>query len=109
VGRALVDLAVGHDRALEPAEPGAAGADDELPDPGRRIRDAGRGLGREALVVVIVAGNRDLCAGGIEVLPQREREVVGAGPTGAEPGVMPERDRARRAARREVRLEPLLL
>src|SRR5207249_9415735 len=92
-------------------QPGSAGADHELPDPGRRVRHAVRRHRREPLVRVLVAVDDDLGACLIEVLPQGEpiSVTVAVENTGAERRLVPDRHGALLRARGEVRLEPLLL
>src|SRR2546425_11848854 len=87
----------------------AAGADDELANAAGRVRCAGRRLGREALIVVVVPVEDDVCARVVEVLPDRlHRDRVAVLP-GAEARVMPVGERARRSMSRQVSAQPRLL
>src|SRR5205814_9741719 len=106
----LYHLAVRLDGA-EGFQAGSAGADHELPDPGRRVRDAVRRHRREAFVGVLVAVDDDLGACLIEVLPQGEpiSVTVAVENTGSERRLVPDRRGALLGAGGEVRLEPLLL
>src|SRR6266513_3108592 len=106
----LYDLAVRLDGA-EGFQAGSAGADHELPDPGRRVRDAVRRHRREPLVGVLVAVDDDLGTCLIEVLPQGEpiSVTVAVENTGAERRLVPDRGGALLRAGGEVCLETLLL
>ena len=77
-----------------------AGADDERADPVDR---------REALVVVVVAGEDDVGAPGGKRAPERCDRLVGAVQTGAEARVVPVRERAAAGMGGEVGGEPALL
>src|SRR5439155_10878739 len=81
-----------------------------LPDTARRVRDAVRRHRREAFVGVLVAGDDDLGACLVEVLPERAPTVVVAVQnTGAERRLVPDRRGALLRAGGKIRLEPLLL
>ena len=75
----------------------AAGPDDELADAARLVLAAGRVLGREPLVVVVVAVDDDVRAGRRRARPRTApTDGVVAVLAGAEPRVMPDRQRAPR-------------
>src|SRR4051812_7660247 len=73
---------------------GAAGPHDELPDPAVAVLMPGRILRREPLVVVIVAVHDQVRAGRIERLPEGLDRLGIAVDAGAEPRVVPDRERA---------------
>src|SRR5215213_4097504 len=68
----VAPLAVGGG-AAELLQPGAAGADDELAEAAGAVHVAGRRLRGEALVRVVVAGEHQLGAGGVEGVPEGAR------------------------------------
>src|SRR3990170_3565160 len=83
-----VALAGGQQRAHRP-QAAAAGADHELAD-ARGCRPAAVVLRREALVVVVVAGEHDVGASGLPGLPERVGALVAAvQDAGAEARVVP--------------------
>src|SRR2546427_6957944 len=55
-------------------EPTPTGAHDNLPDAVRGIGCTGGGLGREPLVVLHVGVDDELGAGGIQIVPERDRK-----------------------------------
>src|SRR4051812_9263239 len=104
-GAGLLDLAVRGAPAERPELP-ASGPDDDLPDSPRPLLGAGRVLGSEPFVVVVVAVDHEVGMGSVEEVPERGHLEVVAMLTRAEPRVMPEGHRAARLARLEVRGEP---
>src|SRR5206468_12975752 len=86
----------------------AAGAGDDLADAARRVERAGGGLGREALVVVLVVRDDDIGAGIVQRLPQR---LGGRGAAvlaaRAEARVVPVGESAARRVPGEIDTEPL--
>src|SRR5919201_438525 len=81
--------------------------DHELPDPFHRIGQSIRVLGREALVIVVVAVQNDVRAGCIEVLPERVVLRVVSVLSRAETRLVPVRKCATIAVRSEIIFEPL--
>ena len=105
----LHHLAVRLNRA-ERFQPGAAGADHELPNAEHGVGRAGRRLRREAFVGVLVTVDDDIRAGLVQVGPDRVPGVViPVQDPRAVLGLVPDRRGALRRARGEVGLEPLLL
>ncbi len=105
VGVVVAHQAVGAG-AADPTELLAPGADDDLGEAVDRVRRAGRVLGGEPLVVVVVAVEHQLRTGVVEVLPElRGLGVVAVRPR-AEPGVVPHRQRAPGPAGLEVPGQP---
>src|SRR5690606_3453026 len=97
-------LAVGLD-AVERAQVRAAGADHELAD-AVGVGVAVGVLRREALVVVVVAGEREVDARLVSHPPELAQVAVAAVRPGAEAGMVPVRDGAGRGVRGEVGREP---
>ena len=85
-------LCAGHRR--EAAQHRAAGPDDELAHAPRLVLAPGRILRSEPLVVVVVPVDDDIGAGPVERVPERPDRGVAAVLAGAEPRVMPDRQRA---------------
>src|SRR5579884_858219 len=98
-------LAVGGVRH-EIVERRAAGADGELADALRLVAQAVRRLRREALIEMIVAVEDDLDAGVVEDAPEIAHVGVEAVRARREQRMVPVRERALVAVRREVGLKP---
>jgi hypothetical protein len=87
-GAAVADPAVGPD-GPEAVVGLAAGADHELADASGRVGPAGRGLGGEAFVVMVVADQHHVRAGPVERAPEGGVGGVVAVHARAEPGLVP--------------------
>src|SRR3954452_16840821 len=108
-GAVVADLAVRDRWSERAAVAGAAGAGDDLADT-VRVGDTARALRCEALVVVLVAVEHDVCVSGVEVVPDRAPERVTAMRRARRPPwLVPVREDARVRVCREVLLEPGLL
>src|SRR5205085_2123664 len=105
---ALTELAV-RGLGVEWPELRPPGPDDDLAEATGPLLDPGRRLGREALVVVIVAVDHELRLRVVELGPERPDGRVAAMLAGAEPWVVPDRERAPGGARGEVALQPAAL
>src|SRR6185503_4221340 len=108
VDRGVTELAV-RCLALELAEHGAAGSHDELAKAAGPGLDAGGVLRRKPLVVVIVAVDHKLGVRRVQGVPERGNPRVVPVLAGAEPRVMPDRERAVGRAGRQVVGEPFAL
>jgi hypothetical protein len=75
-------------------------ADDELAEPATRVCNSTGRLRREALVMMFMAVENHICAGGVERLPDRPHLLSRAMFSRAEEGVMPVGEHAPSRVRR---------
>ncbi len=101
----VADLAVGH-RVIEGAKRCAPGPHDERTDPRGVVARAGRVLGGEHLVVVVMAADHDVRVVLEQGSPERVEARVAAVLAGAEPRMVPDSHRAAGAILPEVVDEP---
>ena len=95
---------------VEPADLSPARADHELADPTFAVLTPIGVLRCEPFVVVVVAVHDDVGTGRVQRAPERvDRRVVAVLVTRAEPGLMPDCERAGRRVRRQVGRQPAAL
>src|SRR5438105_5779739 len=109
-GIVVRDFAVRLASGLDNVEASSAGARDELPYSKFWIRRAIRCLGSEPLIIMLVPVNNELSSVVVEGVPEG-LHFMGASRSraGAEPGVLPDSNRAVGRAGSEVGAEPLFL
>ena len=101
-------LGVGDGRS-QGVEIGPAGARNDFADPEGGIGHAGGRLRREALVVVVMPIEDQLCSGLVQRLPQRPGRSVDRDGARAEQGMVPVGEGALRRVGCEICAQPLLL